>query len=177
MNEAAGLFESISNSRWFSNSSVILFLNKTDLFKAKLISSPIYEYYSDYEGESDYETAVAYMESKFRPLYRNGANHPLICHQTCATDSDQLKVVFDAVEQSILAASMAESVSHKPCTTAAALTLTPLSLIRDYSKTNEPSHRHLSSFILSFRSHILHFSQSSLAPLLSFTLVATVLYW
>lgn len=33
MNEAAGLFESISNSRWFAQSSVILFLNKTDLFK------------------------------------------------------------------------------------------------------------------------------------------------
>lgn len=35
MNEAAGLFESISNSRWFAQSSVILFLNKTDLFKGK----------------------------------------------------------------------------------------------------------------------------------------------
>jgi len=33
MNEAAGLFESISNSRWFAQSSVILFMNKTDLFK------------------------------------------------------------------------------------------------------------------------------------------------
>ena len=28
MNEAAGLFESISNSRWFAQSSVILFMNK-----------------------------------------------------------------------------------------------------------------------------------------------------
>lgn len=35
MNEAAGLFESISNSRWFAQSSVILFLNKTDLFKGE----------------------------------------------------------------------------------------------------------------------------------------------
>lgn len=93
---------------------MILFLNKTDLFKAKLISSPIYEYYSDYEGPSNYPTAVAYMESKFRPLYRNGANHPLICHQTCATDSDQLKVVFEAVEESILMASLVESVRPSP---------------------------------------------------------------
>jgi len=35
MNEAAGLFESISNSRWFAQSSVILFMNKTDLFKGE----------------------------------------------------------------------------------------------------------------------------------------------
>jgi len=31
MNEAAGLFESISNSRWFAQSSVILFMNKVRL--------------------------------------------------------------------------------------------------------------------------------------------------
>ncbi|GJN90002.1 hypothetical protein Rhopal_002997-T1 [Rhodotorula paludigena] len=106
MNEAAGLFESISNSRWFAQSSVILFMNKTDLFKAKLITSPIYEYYSDYEGPSDYPTGCAYMESKFRPLYRNEAVRPLIVHFTCATDTEQLKVVFAAVEESILKAAM-----------------------------------------------------------------------
>ncbi|SCZ95174.1 BZ3500_MvSof-1268-A1-R1_Chr11-2g03331 [Microbotryum saponariae] len=108
MNEAAGLFESISNSRWFAQSSVILFMNKTDLFKAKLITSPIYEYYSDYEGPSDYPTGCAYMESKFRPLYRNGHNRPLHVHFTCATDTEQLRVVFNAVEESIMAASIAE---------------------------------------------------------------------
>ncbi|BGP41123.1 guanine nucleotide-binding protein subunit alpha [Rhodotorula kratochvilovae] len=106
MNEAAGLFESISNSRWFAQSSVILFMNKTDLFKAKLITSPIYEYYSDYEGPSDYPTGCAYMESKFRPLYRNETARPLIVHFTCATDTEQLKVVFAAVEESILKAAM-----------------------------------------------------------------------
>lgn len=52
---------------------------------AKLITSPIYEYYSDYEGPSDYPTGCAYMESKFRPLYRNEEARPLIVHFTCAT--------------------------------------------------------------------------------------------
>lgn len=108
MNEAAGLFESISNSRWFAQSSVILFLNKTDLFKAKLITSPIYEYYSDYEGPSDYPTASEYMRSKFVPLYRNHENRPLHVHFTCATDTEQLRVVFNAVEESILAAAINE---------------------------------------------------------------------
>ena len=69
--------------RWFAQSSVILFLNKTDLFKAKLITSPIYEYYSDYEGPSDYPTASEYMRSKFVPLYRNHENRPLHVHFTC----------------------------------------------------------------------------------------------
>lgn len=98
-------------NRWFAESSVILFLNKTDLFKAKLITSPIYEFYSDYEGPSDYPTASAYMKSKFEPLYRNHEARPLIVHFTCATDTEQLKVVFNAVEQSIYAAALNDMVS------------------------------------------------------------------
>jgi len=109
MNEAAGLFESISNSRWFTKSSVILFMNKTDLFRAKLVTSPIYEYYSDYEGPSDYPTGCAYMQGKFTPLYRNGSIHPLRVWFTNATDADQLNVVFGAVQESILAASLIDA--------------------------------------------------------------------
>jgi guanine nucleotide-binding protein subunit alpha len=73
------------------------------------------------------------MESKFRPLYRNEAARPLIVHFTCATcvlislsvpdlvfspsirsfrrDTEQLKVVFAAVEESILKAAMEDLVS------------------------------------------------------------------
>lgn len=36
MNEAAGLFESISNSRWFAQSSVILFMNKVRTARSPL---------------------------------------------------------------------------------------------------------------------------------------------
>lgn len=118
MNEAAGLFESISNSRlvspvawdvtlstsadllayhrWFAQSSVVLLMNKIDIFKQKLIASPIYEYYSDYEGPSDFETAAAYMESKFTPLYRNSSIHPLHVHFTC-TSSKVVPGDFSAV--------------------------------------------------------------------------------
>jgi len=59
--------------------------SRLDPLAAKLITSPIYEYYSDYEGPSDYPTGCAYMESKFRPLYRNEAARPLLVHFTCAT--------------------------------------------------------------------------------------------
>ena len=39
----------------------------------------------------------------------NAQAHPLITHFTCATDSEQLKVVFRAVEDSILQVSLSES--------------------------------------------------------------------
>ena len=36
MAESLTLFESVINSRWFLRTSIILFLNKTDVFKIKL---------------------------------------------------------------------------------------------------------------------------------------------
>jgi hypothetical protein len=36
MQESLVLFESVVNSRWFMRTSIILFLNKIDVFKAKL---------------------------------------------------------------------------------------------------------------------------------------------
>jgi guanine nucleotide-binding protein subunit alpha len=50
MYEAFMLFESICNSKWFINTSMILFLNKVDLFKSKLSRSAIADYFPDYRG-------------------------------------------------------------------------------------------------------------------------------
>jgi hypothetical protein len=50
MQEALTLFDSICNSRWFLKTSIILFLNKIDIFKEKLPSHPLIETFSDYEG-------------------------------------------------------------------------------------------------------------------------------
>lgn len=50
MTEALTLFDSICNSKWFSSTSMILFLNKIDLFKDKLPKSKLVEYFPDYNG-------------------------------------------------------------------------------------------------------------------------------
>lgn len=51
MNESLVLFESVINSRWFLRTSIILFLNKIDLFKAKLPKVPLEKYFPEYTGE------------------------------------------------------------------------------------------------------------------------------
>ncbi|KAJ2956165.1 hypothetical protein NQZ79_g7950 [Umbelopsis isabellina] len=53
MLESLILFESVINSRWFVRSSIILFLNKVDLFKIKLAKVPLERYFPDYTGKSD----------------------------------------------------------------------------------------------------------------------------
>ena len=52
MDEALTLFDSICNSRWFEKTSILLFLNKTDLFRQKLKTTPLNQYFKDYQGNS-----------------------------------------------------------------------------------------------------------------------------
>ncbi len=51
MQESLVLFESVINSRWFLRTSVILFLNKIDVFKVKLAKTPLEKYFPEYTGE------------------------------------------------------------------------------------------------------------------------------
>ena len=65
MQEALTLFDSICNSRWFTKTSIILFLNKIDRFKEKLPVSPMKNYFPDYEGGQDYGAACDYILNRF----------------------------------------------------------------------------------------------------------------
>ncbi|KAF7731470.1 Guanine nucleotide-binding protein alpha-2 subunit [Apophysomyces ossiformis] len=50
MMESLVLFESVINSRWFLRTSIILFLNKVDVFKEKLAKVPLERYFPAYAG-------------------------------------------------------------------------------------------------------------------------------
>ena len=51
MVESLKLFDSIVNNEWFFGKSVILFLNKKDLFEEKIPYSPITIIFPDYKGK------------------------------------------------------------------------------------------------------------------------------
>jgi hypothetical protein len=53
MQEALTLFDSICNSRWFVKTSIILFLNKIDLFREKLPHSPLDHYFPEFRVSVD----------------------------------------------------------------------------------------------------------------------------
>lgn len=52
MIESMRLFDSICNNRWFVDTSIILFLNKKDLFEEKIRRSPLTNCFPEYSGES-----------------------------------------------------------------------------------------------------------------------------
>ncbi|KAK9767586.1 guanine nucleotide-binding protein subunit alpha [Basidiobolus ranarum] len=96
MQEALTLFDSICNSRWFVRTSVILFLNKIDIFKKKLSCSPMNRCFPDYEGGSNYNKACEYITKRFTAL-DHSHNKQIYSHLTCATDTKQIKFVMSAV--------------------------------------------------------------------------------
>ena len=57
MQESLILFESVINSRWFLRTSIILFLNKIDVFKSKLPKVPLERYFPEYTGGPDINKA------------------------------------------------------------------------------------------------------------------------
>ena len=51
MRESLALFENIISYPFFQESSVILFLNKTDLFFEKIMKSHLTDYFPAYQGQ------------------------------------------------------------------------------------------------------------------------------
>ena len=50
MQESLKLFDSICNNKWFGDTSIILFLNKKDLFEEKILRSPLTICFPEYSG-------------------------------------------------------------------------------------------------------------------------------
>ena len=101
----------------FEHSSIILFLNKRDLFEAKIKTVDLRHEGSeasparflDYTGGCNAKAAQKYILDKFIELRRG--ERPIYSHVTCATDTDNVRVVFGACKETILKENMKNSVS------------------------------------------------------------------
>lgn len=101
MHESLKLFKDICNTKWFTDTAIILFLNKKDLFQKKIANTPLTVCFPDYKGANTYEEASQYIEDQF--LAQNENSKKLIfTHHTCATDTDNITVVFRAVQEIIM---------------------------------------------------------------------------
>ncbi|EEB18668.1 guanine nucleotide-binding protein G alpha subunit, putative [Pediculus humanus corporis] len=102
MIESMKLFDSICNSKWFVETSIILFLNKKDLFEEKIVRSPLTICFPEYTGNNTYEEAAAYIQMKFENLNRRKDQKEIYTHFTCATDTNNIQFVFDDVTDVII---------------------------------------------------------------------------
>lgn len=95
MHESLKLFREICNSTWFTDTSMILFLNKRDLFEEKIKRVDLSVTFPEYKGGKNYDSAVAFIKDKFCAENQNPKKH-IYTHVTCATDTDNISVVFNA---------------------------------------------------------------------------------
>ncbi|XP_065307651.1 guanine nucleotide-binding protein G(i) subunit alpha [Dermacentor albipictus] len=102
MIESMKLFDSICNNKWFVETSIILFLNKKDLFEEKITRSPLTICFPEYTGSNTYEEAAAYIQMKFESLNKRRDTKEIYTHFTCATDTNNIQFVFDAVTDVII---------------------------------------------------------------------------
>ena len=119
MDEALNLFDEICNSCWFLETSMILFLNKVDLFDEKFYKVPFRLNPGEngceagrnlsYEGSNeDINAAKAYLVDLF--LEKNNEQGKEVYHHiTCATDTNNVSTVFNACKDIILKGNLQSS--------------------------------------------------------------------
>ena len=133
--EALDLFKEMCNSSWFKNKSMILFLNKRDMFRKKLPNVPFRvaegpnKRNEDYKGplpepgrpsskdgtpefEACYTAATNYLMEKYRTYGKSDSQNSkreIYIKLTSATDSDQVKVVMESCKDMILKSNLLDN--------------------------------------------------------------------
>ena len=139
MDEALRLFNSILNNKWFLDTSVILFLNKKDLFERKIRERPLPDVFPDFRGKfllwrplpnkcmfekcslsfslslslslgnNTYQDGINFIRDKFVRLNKNPGRKTVYTHVTCATDTSNIQFVFESVTDIIIAEHLRET--------------------------------------------------------------------
>ncbi|KAH9502062.1 Guanine nucleotide-binding protein subunit alpha-13 [Dermatophagoides farinae] len=106
LKESLLLFENISNNLFFHNTCTILFLNKFDLFRQKILFTDrqLKYFFTEYQGpDYDAERSSKFIENQFRQIAQQAnCNKTLHTHYTTATDTVNIKQTFDSIVDTIV---------------------------------------------------------------------------
>jgi len=105
MLEALDLFAETANNKAFKESAIVLFLNKSDLFRDKIKKVDLATCFPDYTGGADFDKAGKFITQKFIAKSQN-SEKMIYPHVTCATDTENVRVVFNTVRASILTSAL-----------------------------------------------------------------------
>nr|XP_033812606.1 guanine nucleotide-binding protein subunit alpha-15 [Geotrypetes seraphini] len=116
MKESLALFAKILEFPRFEETPIILFLNKTDLLEEKIMDSDLVSYFPEFGGpKQDTEAAKKFFMEKYREIFLKSEINTSIFsskrrmfypHYTCATDTHNIRKVFNNVKESVLIKSL-----------------------------------------------------------------------
>jgi len=114
MEESLKLFQKLTGSQWFEETSFILFLNKSDLFKEKIQKRPLRDYFEDYDqfvnglensNEMDeFLQSCEYIKAQYIEAFNGARLYPFV---TCAIDTENCDRVFAAVRDTVISTALA----------------------------------------------------------------------
>ncbi|KAG5281209.1 hypothetical protein AALO_G00068640 [Alosa alosa] len=102
MEESKALFKTIITYPWFQQSSVILFLNKTDILEEKIQHSHLGNYFPEFNGPKNDPKAAREFILRMYQEQNPDREKTIYSHFTCATDTENIRFVFAAVKDTIL---------------------------------------------------------------------------
>lgn len=105
MHDSLRLFANICNNPWFCNPDrclpMILFLNKSDLFKEKIENVALTVCFPDFDGTQSHDESLNYIKREF--IARNKReDRQIYIHVTCATDAGNVEKVFNDVQHIVI---------------------------------------------------------------------------
>lgn len=109
MLESLKLFNDVVNNRWFATTNVVLFLNKKDIFEEKIAKYPLTICFPDYSGPQSYAECVHYITEKFQETNKTASGRLIYVHETCATDTGNVKKVWLVVSDIFLTSNLGEA--------------------------------------------------------------------
>jgi len=101
INESLVLFEEICNCQWFAEATIVLFLNKVDLFEQKIQRVDLRVCFPDYTGGLDFKKGCQYLRETFNKLNRV-SQKTIYIHITQATDTQNVRNVFEAIKETLI---------------------------------------------------------------------------
>ena len=101
MTDSLEQFETICNNDVLPADTIILYLNKKDLFQEKIKTISLTTQFPDYDQSlpHDYEHAFNYIKDQF--VERSKGKKKILVYETCATDPDDFQNVFEKTKEDI----------------------------------------------------------------------------
>jgi hypothetical protein len=99
-------FETMVNSPHLKDTSIDLFMSNAEEFRKKLLTSPLSDYFPDYEGGNDVMKAAKYLLWRYVQL--NRANLSIYPHLIGKEATASSEVLFGAVKQMALQSALSE---------------------------------------------------------------------
>ncbi|KAM9385214.1 guanine nucleotide-binding protein subunit alpha-15.1 [Pholidichthys leucotaenia] len=111
MKESLALFYTTIHSPWFHSTSIILFLNKTDILADKIQTSDLNKYFPSFTGrrqspDDAQDFILKEYEQKAINREKKEERKALYPHFTCATDTNNIRRVFNDIKDTVLLKSL-----------------------------------------------------------------------